>query len=347
MDNPIPVRSLIDLIGTAPLPPVLLFGPGTAPFQKEPFEPLLADRAVERIVETHVDPSLHDLAYTAYYADETPVAEIVAEAQTLPFLAERRVVLVRNAERYVAMSGDRHSPLAPLIEYLKAPNESTLLLFVAAKIDKRKKFYKACKDAGVIVECPQLDDRDLEAWVNAETTQRGKAIERDAAQELVQRAGSRLSDVNNAVSLVAAYVGDAPVIRTEDVVAACADVAEETVWALTDAIAVSDPDKALRSLHQLLDLNKSPDEIMGLINWLLESAYRAAPESSVSLQSKFVERKVLPLAQKLGVAKLKDAFALCTDTHFMIRSTGVDKDLALELLVIKLAAPRRRRSVRR
>lgn len=325
---------------------MVLFCPGEAPFQKEPFEPVLADRAIERIVEVYVDPSMRDMVYAVFHADETAPAEIVLEAQTLPFLAERRVIVVRNAERYAAMSGGKGSSLAPLIAYLESPAETTLLLMVSARVDKRTKFYRLCNENGVIVECPQLDDAELARWTRGEAQRYGKNIDRDAVAELVQRAGSRLSDVGNAIALVVNYVGDAGVVRKEDVITACADVAEESVWALTDAIAASNTEQALNALYQLTGLGKSPDEIMGLINWLIDSAYRAAPETKAALQSRFVQRKVMPLVKKLGVEKLKAAFALCTSTHFLMRSTGVDKNLALELLVIKLAAPRRRHARR-
>ena len=83
---------------------------------------------------------------------------------------------------------------------------------------------------------------------------------------------------------------------------------------------------------------------MGIINWLLKSAYTVAssPAGKAPLH-RFVAEKMAPLAHKLGVRKLRDAFALCTDTHFAIRTTGVDSMLALELLVVKLAAPRSRK----
>jgi len=335
-------NELLDQIGNRPLPPVLLLGPGKAPFQKEPWEPQLAERAITRIIDTLVDPSMRDMALGVFYADEAKIADIVLEAQTLPFLVERRVIIVRNADRYNAMSGDKHSALYPLIGYLENPSESTLLVLIANKLDKRKKFYKACVKAGAMVECPQLDDGALNAWIRAEVRSKDKEIDGNAVNELIHRGGSRLGDINNAINLVSTYVGDAPRITQDDVVAACADVAEETVWALTDAIAASDPDRALSTLFQLSDLGKSPDEIMGLINWLLDSAYRAMPETDAALKSSFVGQKVMPLARKLGLAKLKRAFALCTETHLMLRSTGVDQMLALELLVIKLSAPRQR-----
>lgn len=333
-------NELLKQIGNQPLPAVLLFAPGKAPFQKEPWEPHLAERAVQRIIDTYVDPSMRDMALGVFHADEAKIGDIVLEAQTLPFLVERRVIVVRNADRYNAMSGEKNSALYPLIGYLEDPAESTLLILIASKVDKRKKFFKACQKKGAIVECPQLDDNALSTWIRAEVRDRHKEIDGGAVNELIHRGGSRLGDINNAINLVTTYVGDAPRVTQEDVVAACADVAEETVWALTDAIAASDPNKALGTLFQLNDLGKSPDEIMGLINWLLDSAYRAMPETDVNLKSSFVAQKVMPLARKLGLAKLKRAFALCTETHLMLRSTGVDQMLALELLVIKLSAPR-------
>lgn len=342
-------KELLAKVGKEPLPGVLLFCPGTAAFNKEPWEPVMAERCVDAIVSHYVDPSLRDLALTVFYADETAPGQIVLEAQTLPFLAERRVIVVRNAERYFTMSGEKTSPLFTLLEYLKSPSDFTLLLFVSSKADKRVKFYTGCKGAGDIVECPQLTDGELGAWVREEAQRMGKRVEAEAVDELIDRAGGRLSDVSNALTILSNYIGSADVVRVEDVRAACADVAEETVWMLTDAIAQSNSGLALHLLHQLFDLGKSPDEIIGTINWLLTNAYQAAPETPHKVKSSYVERKVAPLAAKWGVQKLITAMALCTETLFKTRETGADRELLVELLVSKLAypLPKKRAAARR
>jgi len=332
--------------GQTPPPSVILFCPGKAPFNKEAWEPQLAEAAIQKIVDTHLDPSLHDMALTTYYGDEVKPGDVVREAQTLPFLSPNRIVIVRNAEKYAAMSGDKKSPLLPMLAYLDDPAEFTTLIFVTSQIDKRMKFYKACDAKGKIVECPQLDDRELMPWIEAEALAMGKSIQKVAAQELSQRAGGRLSDVKNALQLVVNYVGQEKTINSAAVIAATADVAEESVWALTDAIANADAQKALDALHQLVDYGKSPDEIMGLINWLLMTAYSALPDTAPTLKSDYQMKKVLPMAQRLGADKIKRAFGACTDTHFMLRSTGVDHGLALELLVVKLTFPDKKPGVK-
>ncbi|MBI2424706.1 MAG: DNA polymerase III subunit delta [Candidatus Hydrogenedentes bacterium] len=330
-------------IADAPPPShVILVGPGAAPFQREPYDPVVADMAVAALVKRYVDPSMADMIYHMFYADEAKIGEIVLEAQTLPFLAEYRVIVVRNTEKYNAMSGERNSALGPLIAYIESPCPSTLLILVASKLDKRKRFYKACKEHGAIVECPELDEKALHQWVVDKAQFAGKHMDGRAIQAMLHRSGNRLGDVQNALNLLITYVGDSDRIRAEDVEAACADVAEEQVWALTDAIAESNPKRALHALQNLFDLGKAPDEIMGLINWLLDSAYRAAPETAVKLQSQFVARKVMPLVEKLGLEKIKRACSMCTEAHLQIRTTGVDAELTLEMLVIKLSVPQSR-----
>ena len=329
------VHELIGACDPASLPPVLLFCPGGR--GKNPtFEPVLAARAVKKLVEAWVETSLRDLAYSLFYADESDTAQIVLEARTLPFLTERRVVEVRSAEVFIT-----ESKVAPLLSYLEDPNPSTVLLLIASSVDRRLKFFKACQRVGEIVECPELAEREAEQWICTEVEQRGKRIDGDAVIEILRRAGRQLGDVDNAVTVVYNYVGDEPAIRLEHVIAACADVAEEEVWALTDAVAKSETGRALTSLRRLLDLGKAPDELMGTINWMLKNAYAVAAPGYGQKLTPFVANKVRPLAQKLGMVKLRDAFALCTETHFMMRSTGVDAELALEMLVLKLAVPRR------
>lgn len=332
------VLELLETGAPADPAPVYLFAPGKSnPRAREStFEAFLAERAVEQFTAAYVDENNRDFAYGSFHADETRAEAIVGEAQTLPFLAERRVILVRSAEKFAESSGE------PLVAYLENPADFTVLLLIAAKVDKRTKFYKACDKMGVVVECPMLDDRSMPAWVRAEAKARGMSMDADAVKALTARAGNALSDVNNALNLVLDFVGPGATRVTEaDVTEACADVAEEIVWNLTDAIAASDSGGALKALRNLEAMGKHPDEIIGTINWLLKTAYQLASPETRGGVSRFLARKVEPLVDKLGRRKLEDAFALCTDTQFMMRETGVDAAIAMDLLVVKLSAGRR------
>lgn len=315
---------------------VYLFCPHRPPKAREAtFEPLLAQRAIDRIVAQHIDPSMRDLSLHVYYAHETDAQEVVEAARTLPFLSEYRVVIVHAAEIF-----EPETKGELLHAYLESPSETTILLLVASRIDKRLRLFKLCEKHATIVECPEMSPREATAWARAEAEARGKQLDADAAELLVQRSGTNLSDVLNAVTLVCDYVGHEATVRKSDVEAACADVAEDKVWTLTDAISESNTQKALTTLRSLLEFNASEFEVLGTITWLIKTAYFAATQNTARVKP-FLASKVRPLVDKLGVDKLRDAFGLCMNAEIMLRSTGVDRALALELLVIKLAAPRR------
>lgn len=332
------VNEFLDTFAESGPAPVYLFTPHKPPRARDAsFEPVLAEKAVDLVLDRLVEPSMKDLCFSAFYADETSAREVVETANTLPFLVERRVVLVRNAERYQSEPAGR-----ALFDYLEDPCESTVLLLLANPVDKRLKLYKTAEKRAVVVECPQLQEHEAALWARREIEARGKQVDAGAVAALTERTGVSLSDINNAVNLVCSYVtGDE--VTAEDVAAACADTHEEEVWALTDAIARSDTAVAVRVLREILDPNKNEFQILGSLNWLLRSAYGVAAGGEAKRSVKpFVARKVQPLADKLGVEKFPAAFRLCVETDLMMRSTGVDRALALELLVVKLAAPRRR-----
>ena len=332
-------RELLKSFDPAAPQPVYLICPGKAGqrAREATFEPLIADQAVQHITDALVDPSVRDMAYNAYYADDTDPGEIISVANTLPFLAERRVILVRGVESY-----DTEAALARLLPYLADPCESTVLIMVAHQVDQRRKLYKTCEKGGFVVPCPQLSPADVRLWINAEVKKLGKEIDPDAVTEIIERSGLHLSDVANSIRLAAGYLGEENSrIEQDHVVAACADVAEDQIWTLTDAIAASDVKTALAVLREFIAMGKSEFEVLGSINWLLKTAYDVAvtPPNHPRMKG-YAQKKVVPLAKKFGAAKLGDAFNLITETDFMLRSTGTDNTLMIELLIVKLATPR-------
>ncbi|MFO7775085.1 MAG: DNA polymerase III subunit delta [Candidatus Hydrogenedentota bacterium] len=317
--------------------PVYVLCPYKHPRARNPsYEPVLAQRIAKELVDRFVDASLKDLAYSHFHGDESDVKEIVETAETFPFLAPVRVIVVSRAEQFETGKAAEH-----LLRYIESPSEYTRLILICNSLDRRQKFFKTCEKHALLLECAELKEHEVSLWVNKEVENKGKTIEPSAVKTLVARAGLRLGDVLNAVNVVCDYVGSNERIRSEDVEAACADVAEEEVWALTDAIAHSETGKAIRCLRQLLELGKHEMEIMGLINWLLKTAYAVATGEGAGKLPQFQVKNVRPLAEKLGPRKLRDAFSLCMEAEVMLRTTGVNNELALELLVANLAAPRR------
>ena len=93
-----------------------------------------------------------------YEGKNLPVGEIIDLAETLPFFAEKRVIIIEN-------SGLFKSGGEQMAEYLNAQNESTIFIFVESEVDKRSKLYKAVVSKGSAIEFTPQDENTLKRWV--------------------------------------------------------------------------------------------------------------------------------------------------------------------------------------
>lgn len=304
---------------------------------KESFEPVLVDETIDELTKNFIPEGMESLAIRTFYGDESQLDEIVMECSTLPFFCPHKVVIVRKFELLDRSEKTDAKAIRPMLDYLQNPLDTTLLICVAEGIDTRKPIYKAFEAINGIIECPALSLIELRDWINKHLKNKKKKISPDALEELISRCGSKLSDIQNALTLLLGFVGEKENITIKDVLESCADVAEESIWHLTDAIALGNMKGAWLILNDLINQGKEPPEIISVLHWLLENAYKTTELSEEKPRSTFVANKVAPLAKRFGLKKLVTAMNLCNETTYAMRQTGTDERTALELLVLKLS----------
>ena len=96
-----------------------------------------------------------------------PVGEVIDLAETMPFFADRKVIFLENSGLLKA-GGEQ------LAEYLGNQNETTILIFIEAEIDKRSKLYKAISANGCVIEFTQQDENTLKKWIAGLLEKEGK-----------------------------------------------------------------------------------------------------------------------------------------------------------------------------
>jgi DNA polymerase III subunit delta len=214
-------------------------------------QPLLLERAVNAIRDATVPPALRGFNYDVYDvsgAGRATASRILATAQTLPMMAQRRMVLVRDIGAMQA------AELNKLVEYLESPNPSTVLVAVAGKVDKRVKFFATAVKRKLLHEL--APPRELTGWIKSEAGTRRIAIAPDACARLADVVGKDLARVALALDQLALYAGDRT-IEAEDVDDLVADTRERSVFELTDAIGKGDIAAALAAVAALCEQRQS------------------------------------------------------------------------------------------
>lgn len=209
--------------------------------------PILIERAVTAIRDAAVPPASRGFNYDVIEG-KPKGNQIVSLCQTLPMMAQKRMVFVRDIGIMPADEAD------PVIEYLAKPNPSTILVAVTSKLDKRLKLFAQLSKKGFlhVLDAP----RQLAPWVREEVKQQGVKMEPNAITRLTDTVGSDLSRLALAIGQLGLYAGDRAV-TSDDVDELIADTRERSVFELTDAIGSGDRVRALLAVASLVDQRES------------------------------------------------------------------------------------------
>ncbi|MBA3394141.1 MAG: DNA polymerase III subunit delta [Deltaproteobacteria bacterium] len=214
--------------------------------------PILIERVVAAIRDIAVPPAARGFNYDVVEGKPRG-SQIVALSQTLPMMAQRRMIYVRDISLMPADEAE------PLLAYLAKPNPSTVVVAIASKIDKRIKFYGQLSKKGYLhtLEAP----RQLAPWVRAEAQAHGVKLDGAAISRLVDTVGSDLSRLSLAVEQLGLYAmtagGGQRAVTADDVDDLIADTRERNVFELTDAIGSGDRSRALVAVASLCDQRES------------------------------------------------------------------------------------------
>ena len=155
-------------------------------------EPYYID-AISGYIEQHVlTEEEKGFNQTVLYGRDVSVNEIISTAKRYPMMAERQVVIVKEAQ-------DLSRTIDQLLPYAEQPQPTTVLVFCYKykKFDKRKKLYKAIEKNGVLFESKKLYENQIPDWIRRVLASKGYTITPKASQMLVEFLGNDLGKINN------------------------------------------------------------------------------------------------------------------------------------------------------
>jgi DNA polymerase III subunit delta len=223
-------------------------------------EDLLRDHAVAAL-KTAVLGDQGDFNFDQFHGDDAHGADILNCASEMPVFAERRLVVVKSAEKLSARESDA------LLPYLKDPVATTTLVFVSQKLDGRLKFSQALTRAAVTIDCSPLRDAQLTPWIGGEADRLGIRLEDQAVQLLKEVSGGSLYAIRRELEKLASYVAAGHVATAADVQVLRGMEPGASVFDLTLAVAEADRGRALSILARNLDAGEAPLRILGSLAW--------------------------------------------------------------------------------
>ena len=279
--------------------------------------------------------------------EDPPADRLIADAETQPFMADRRLVVVRDLP---ALMGRAEADERLLAWLPSVPDTTILLFYCTGKPDGRKKLYTAVKKMGGVVTFSPLRGAELTHFVTDAFRKAGKECDARTADHLIFTVGDDAGLLQNEVQKLAACAGDNPSISSADVTALATPSTECTVYQMVDAVVAGQKGRALTLLrNQLL----SGTEQMKILNSLLRQ-YRLLQHikimqyekrggdfsrSSLGVQPFAVDQYVRQASGYTG-GQVKKAVQICFETEYAIKSGRIQQEGAVESVVLRLLALR-------
>lgn len=266
------------------------------------------------------------------------VDELIRLADTMPFFAERRLILVED-------SGFFKSASDALVQYLPSMPDTTILLFVETEVDKRNRLYKKVKDMGYAAELNRQDSAQLARWAGGILTREQKKITKHTMELFLSMAGDDMENIRMELEKLISYTLGREVITDEDVLAVCTVQVTNRIFEMVSAIVNRQPRKAMDLYEDLLTLKEPPMRILFLIarqfNQLLQvkdlmgkGMDKGTIASKLKMQP-FVVGKTMPQARQFGREQILSYVEFCVETEEAVKSGRLQDRLAVELLITR------------
>lgn len=283
---------------------------------------------------------LDDMNKNIFEGKETDINAVLEMADTMPFFADRRVIVVENTG-WFSSAGEK------LADYLEQIPDTTYIIFVEENPDKRSRLYKACVNKGHVTNCEMLKDDKLQAWIIRKVQREKKNITKAAYEMFVERTNTDMFHMSTELDKLLSYVGEKDVIDVADVEAICTVQITSKVFDLVDEIARKNQTKALHIYGEMLALKEAPLFILYQIcrqfNQLLIAKelkqkgfdkFRMGERMGLN---PYVADKCAALAAKFSTAEIRCVLEEGIQTEEDIKQGRIEEGIGTELIIIKFS----------
>lgn len=313
-------------------------------------EAFLINETKQLLIEHVLDEEEKDFNLSVYDLEETPIEAALEDAETFPFMGEKRLVILQNPAFLTSekSKGKVEHNIAKLEEYLSQPAPYSIVVFSAPyeKLDERKKVTKELKRKATIIEAKKLSEQELISWVKERAVSNGAMIENDAIELLLSLAGTNLFMLTSEIDKLALYAGENQPINKEIVDRLTARSLEQNIFTLVDKVVHRNVEAALRIYYDLLKQNEEPIKILAVITGQFRLIYQVKElaRKGYGQQQIAGTLKIHPFRVKLAAGQagafsdeeLTRIIKLLADADYQMKTGGMKKEMLIEMILFQI-----------
>lgn len=303
-------------------------------------EAYLKKQYKERFIKAML-PEGDTMNYAYYEGKNTDIKEVIDLAETLPFFAERRLIVFENTGFFKSAGAD-------LADYIGDIPDTTYFIFIESEVDKRSRLYKAVKAKGHIVELGVQDENTLRRWVQGLVKKEHKTMEPGDIVYFLNKVGTDMENITKELEKLVCYAMDRDVLTREDIDAVCVTQITSHIFEMVNAVAEKNQRKALDLYYELLALKEPPMRILFLltreyrilfhVKALLKQGYGRKEIASKAGLHPFAAGRYMDQAKRFHTRELRAAIEEGADIEQRVKTGLLTDHLAVELFLVKHSA---------
>jgi DNA polymerase-3 subunit delta len=314
----------------------------------------LRDAFRKQVIEASIDPATREWALSRYSANEGEFANALAQARTVPMLAQRQVVIVSEIEALEQMPDEkRDTESKDLAEYLANPAPFTVMVLEAGHLDHRTKFAKMLVESALVLAAELPEDPQERARVSSGMAiqmarELNTSMDNDAAEELAELCNCDLGAMRSEIDKLATYAGAGRPIQRADIEELVVSERKYSVWELAEVLAMRQRSRAFHFLTNVLNQGEAAPALIGTMAWMFRklieaqglsphtSPYEAAGRLGMRAATAGM---AIQHAKKIPRRQLVQGLRTLYDADSWLKGGAKDDRAVMEFVVAQLTAP--------
>ncbi|MBF9295012.1 DNA polymerase III subunit delta, partial [Staphylococcus epidermidis] len=273
--------------------------------------PELVEKKSNEIVESYLNEKKDDFNYVKYNLYDTSFNQIIEEALTMPFISEKKAIVVKNAFIFTGekVSKDIQPNNEQVNEFLEKYDGENFIIFEVYqnKLDERKKITKTLKKTSKLAKVEQMSEQEIKNWIKNKLHENFKDIKQDALDLFIELTGINFNIVSQELEKIILFLGERTTINKKDVEEIINRSLEQNVFLLTEYIQKGEKYKAIQLIKDLIVMKEEPIKLLALItsNYRLYYQCKILSRKGYSGQQIAKTINVHPYRVKLALNQVK------------------------------------------